>query len=104
MDQLFSQKIHFRRSCSHTERDASNWWRATLSQKSSVNKIVIYNRVDEVPERINGAKVNTLSNIFFLQNVIIRDELFVNFHFLQLSLTEILVNSKKIDLASSAQI
>jgi hypothetical protein len=45
------------RSCTHTASEKGNWWRADLAQKSEVNKIVIYNRVDCCSERIKGAKV-----------------------------------------------
>ena len=46
-------------SCSHTKNEGINWWSAKFDEKYEVEKIVIYNRVDNDQNRINGAKVMT---------------------------------------------
>ena len=52
-------------SCSHTKNEGINWWSAKFDEKYIVEKIVIYNRVDNDQNRINGAKVMT-NNAFVL--------------------------------------
>ncbi|XP_051791522.1 uncharacterized protein si:ch211-215k15.4 [Erpetoichthys calabaricus] len=44
-------------SCSHTESHNSPWWRVDLLEKHKVHQVVIANRGDCCPERINGAEI-----------------------------------------------
>uniref|UniRef100_A0A8C1M491 Si:ch211-215k15.4 n=1 Tax=Cyprinus carpio TaxID=7962 RepID=A0A8C1M491_CYPCA len=52
-------------SCTHTLNDLNPWWRLDLLKKHKVFLVVITNRVDAVPERLNGAEIrigNSLDN------------------------------------------
>ncbi|KAI4889442.1 hypothetical protein NFI96_021255, partial [Prochilodus magdalenae] len=44
-------------SCTHTSNDHSPWWRLDLLKQHKVFSIVIVNRQDGVPERLNGAEI-----------------------------------------------
>uniref|UniRef100_A0A672KLF2 Fucolectin tachylectin-4 pentraxin-1 domain-containing protein n=1 Tax=Sinocyclocheilus grahami TaxID=75366 RepID=A0A672KLF2_SINGR len=52
-------------SCSSTDNQTNPWWRVDLSSVYRVNRVVITNRLDCCPERINGAEIrigNSLEN------------------------------------------
>uniref|UniRef100_A0A673I7T9 Fucolectin tachylectin-4 pentraxin-1 domain-containing protein n=1 Tax=Sinocyclocheilus rhinocerous TaxID=307959 RepID=A0A673I7T9_9TELE len=52
-------------SCSSTNNQTNPWWRVDLSSVYRVNRVVITNRLDCCPERINGAEIrigNSLEN------------------------------------------
>ncbi|KAF4111670.1 fucolectin-1-like [Onychostoma macrolepis] len=52
-------------SCSSTTVQTNPWWRLDLSSVYRVNRVVITNRLDYHPERINGAQIhigNSLEN------------------------------------------
>ncbi|KAL6462442.1 hypothetical protein MHYP_G00288640 [Metynnis hypsauchen] len=44
-------------SCTHTQDDLSPWWRLDLLKKHKVSSVIIVNRADNVPNRLNGAEV-----------------------------------------------
>ncbi|MED6288834.1 hypothetical protein CHARACLAT_030339, partial [Characodon lateralis] len=44
-------------SCSHTARQTNPWWRVDLLDSYIVTQIIITNRRDCCPERINGAEI-----------------------------------------------
>uniref|UniRef100_A0A672K3X8 Fucolectin tachylectin-4 pentraxin-1 domain-containing protein n=1 Tax=Sinocyclocheilus grahami TaxID=75366 RepID=A0A672K3X8_SINGR len=48
-------------SCSSTDNQTNPWWRVDLSSVYRVNRVVITNRLDCCPERINGAEIHPLS-------------------------------------------
>ncbi|KAL2079106.1 hypothetical protein ACEWY4_024850 [Coilia grayii] len=52
-------------SCTHTNANLNSWWRVDLLQKYKVFSVIITNRVDAVPHRLNGAEIrigNSLEN------------------------------------------
>ncbi|ROL41363.1 Fucolectin-5, partial [Anabarilius grahami] len=52
-------------SCTHNMDDLNPWWRLDLLKRHNVFSVVITNRADAVPERINGAEIrigNSLDN------------------------------------------
>uniref|UniRef100_A0A673MQS3 Si:ch211-215k15.4 n=1 Tax=Sinocyclocheilus rhinocerous TaxID=307959 RepID=A0A673MQS3_9TELE len=52
-------------SCSHTANNLNPWWRLDLLKRHKVFSVVITNRADSVPERLNGAEIrigNSLDN------------------------------------------
>ncbi|MBN3294220.1 FUCL4 protein, partial [Polypterus senegalus] len=44
-------------SCTHTESHNSPWWRVDLLEKHKIYQVVITNRGDCCPEKINGAEI-----------------------------------------------
>ncbi|XP_031431792.1 uncharacterized protein LOC105906721 [Clupea harengus] len=52
-------------SCTHTEAHVNPWWRVDLLQKYKVFSVIITNRKDGTPSRLNGAEIrigNSLNN------------------------------------------
>ncbi|XP_042561138.1 fucolectin-6-like [Clupea harengus] len=52
-------------SCTHTEAHLNPWWRVDLLQKYKVFSVIITNRKDSAPSRLNGAEIrigNSLDN------------------------------------------
>ena len=52
-------------SCTHTEAHLNPWWRVDLLQKYKVFSVIITNRKDALPSRLNGAEIrigNSLNN------------------------------------------
>ncbi|KAF4111662.1 hypothetical protein G5714_008693 [Onychostoma macrolepis] len=52
-------------ACSSTDAQTNPWWRVDLGSVYRVNRVVITNRLDCCPERINGAQIhigNSLEN------------------------------------------
>nr|XP_055075179.1 uncharacterized protein LOC129454650 isoform X1 [Misgurnus anguillicaudatus]XP_055075180.1 uncharacterized protein LOC129454650 isoform X1 [Misgurnus anguillicaudatus] len=59
------ESIYTRGSCSHTAGEYNPWWRVDLKRIYSINKVIITNRGDCCPERIDGAQIrigNSLDN------------------------------------------
>ncbi|XP_051948130.1 uncharacterized protein LOC127619302 [Xyrauchen texanus] len=55
----------FSTTCTHTNTESNPWWRLDLLNVSSISRVVITNRVDCCPVRINGAEIrigNSLDN------------------------------------------
>ncbi|XP_047672628.1 uncharacterized protein LOC113640476 [Tachysurus fulvidraco] len=46
------------RSCTHTYHDYNPWWRVDLLAVYDINKVIVTNRGDCCPERINGAEIH----------------------------------------------
>ncbi|KAL2103721.1 hypothetical protein ACEWY4_000589 [Coilia grayii] len=56
---------YFHGSCTHTEPMTNSWWRVDLLKKYIITSVVITNRGDCCPERLNGAEIhigNSLQN------------------------------------------
>ena len=52
-------------SCTHTKAHVNPWWRVDLLQKYKVFSVIITNRKDALPSRLNGAEIrigNSLNN------------------------------------------
>ncbi|KAM6995398.1 uncharacterized protein LKV04_007615 [Tautogolabrus adspersus] len=45
------------RSCSHTEKDTTSWWRLDLQKRYKITSVTITNRRDCCHDRINGAEI-----------------------------------------------
>ena len=45
------------RSCTHSGSSNNEWWMAEFVEKFAVSKVVLYNRINCCPARINGVKV-----------------------------------------------
>merc|ERR1712098_627198 len=51
--------VRFRsKSCTWSESENGTWWRGDLEQDTAVRTVVILNRMDAFPERIDGVKVS----------------------------------------------
>ncbi|KAG1937937.1 fucolectin-like [Pimephales promelas] len=51
--------------CSHTDEETNPWWRVDLLDNYYITQVIIINRIDGNPERINGAEIrigNSLEN------------------------------------------
>lgn len=44
--------------CTHTKKEKNPWWRLDLLDIYYVSAVTITNRVDYIPERINGAEIH----------------------------------------------
>ncbi|XP_063775086.1 fucolectin-like [Pseudophryne corroboree] len=56
---------YFHGSCFHSSNDVGPWWRVDLLDSYHISNIIITNRGDCCPERLNGAKIvfgNSLEN------------------------------------------
>ncbi|XP_078542751.1 fucolectin-5-like [Lissotriton helveticus] len=50
------------KTCSHTDEEPNPWWRLDLGQSQAIGSIVVVNRADCCPERLNGAEVRVGDN------------------------------------------
>ncbi|XP_033112683.1 uncharacterized protein LOC117113459 [Anneissia japonica] len=46
------------RTCTHTQKQAENWWMVDLGNSYAIGKVRIYNRADCCRERLNGATIH----------------------------------------------
>ncbi len=49
------------RSTTHTAQSTDPWWELDLKSSASVDRIMIWNRTDHAPERLNGFKISLLN-------------------------------------------
>lgn len=47
-------------SLTHTTDQANSWWKVTLPQAVPMNRVVLFNRTDAVPERLSNFRVSVL--------------------------------------------
>jgi len=45
------------KTCTHSTDHEQNWWNGKLSERASVSKVIIHNRLDSVSNRINNVQV-----------------------------------------------
>ncbi|XP_078542246.1 fucolectin-1-like [Lissotriton helveticus] len=50
-------------TCSHTDADMNPWWKVDLGQSQPIGSVVVMNRADCCPERLNGAEVRVGDNV-----------------------------------------
>ncbi|KAL0963957.1 hypothetical protein UPYG_G00315770 [Umbra pygmaea] len=55
---------YFDGSCTHTKAQAYSWWRVDLLKQYKINTVIIVNRGDCCPERLNGAEIRIGDSLY----------------------------------------